>query len=155
MCYITKSFQFSMLKRILTMLLLPLLTSASYASDENVVIWQNNMTNMSKLRAFNGTATAASGHVELTCTTKSTGIVLRKWGSLKVKAGSELRIDFNVVKLPPNDKNFQSIFVQIGGVATFGKISVTDKKPRSLVYKFKKMQPLNIYIFVHIGVKEE
>ena len=152
MCYINKSFQFSMLKIILAMLLLPLLTSTSYASDKNVVIWQNNMTNMENLRAFNGTATDASGHVELTCTTKSTGIVLRKWGSLKVKAGSELRIDFNVVKLPPNDKNFQSVFVQIGGVATFGKISVTDKKPRSLVYKFKKDATIKyIYFRAHWG----
>jgi hypothetical protein len=134
------------------MLLLPLLNSTSYASDKNVVIWQNNMTNMSELRAFNGTASDASGYVELTCTTKSTGIVLREWGSLKVKAGSELRIDFNVVKLPPNDKNFQSIFVQIGGVDTFGKISVTDKKTRSLVYKFKEDAVIKyIYFRAHWG----
>lgn len=69
---------------------------------------------------------------------QQTGIVLFEGKPLKVKAGSELRIDFNVVKLPPDDKNFQSIFVQIGGVDTFGKISVTDKKPRSMVYSFKK-----------------
>lgn len=138
MCYIDKSFQFSMLKRILTMLLLLLLTSTSYASAENVVIWQNNMTNMSKLRAFNGTASDASGHIELSCTNESTGIVLFEGVPLKVKAGAELRIDFNVVKLPTADKNFQSVFVQIGGVATFGNIIVTDKKPRSMVYKFKK-----------------
>lgn len=77
MCYIDKSFQFSMLKRILTMLLLLLLTSTSYASAENVVIWQNNMTNMSKVRAFNGTASDASGHIDLSCTNKQVLFCLR------------------------------------------------------------------------------
>lgn len=107
----------------------------SIVRPDSRYVWHNDMTDASKVRPFNGTVSDANGFVEVTCTSTQTGVVLFEGSTIDVKAGAELRVNFNAVTMPA-DNSFQDVFLQIGGVATVCNTAVTNGMQYSFVYEF-------------------